>query len=253
MTRLWSLADRWAQRSKGIVFVGEEGVGRETLARGIRRLGPAEAPFVVHRDADFEPARWAEDVARASGGALHVRHPEVLPEREWAAFLSATRFRPSANVDSRERLSLVAVDLIPVPALRNRRLDIEPIAEYVLHAVDARLARRRSSLRADVRSVLQRWPTPENVRGLRNAVILAALSMDGAELREDHFATRARPEPGPMRDRLRDHLRETERRALQDALQMANWNVSEAARLMDLPRRTFVYRMAKLAVRRPSR
>jgi hypothetical protein len=253
MTRLWSLADRWARRSKAIVLLGEEGVGRETLARGIRRLGAAEAPFIVHRDADFEPARWAEDVARASGGALHVRHPEALPEQEWDSFLSATRFRPSANLGSRERLKLRAADLVAVPALQSRRVDIEPIAEYVLHAVDARLARRRSSIRPDVRSALQRWPMAENVRGLRNAVILAALSMEGPELREEHFATRSRLDSRPVLDRVREHLRETERRALEDALQRTNWNVSEAARLMDLPRRTLVYRMKKLAVRRPRR
>jgi sigma-54-dependent transcriptional regulator len=84
-------------------------------------------------------------------------------------------------------------------------------------------------------------------------VILAALSMEGAELREEHFATRASLDSTPTVERVRDHLRETERRALQDALHRTGWNVSEAARLMDLPRRTLVYRMAKLAVRRPSR
>jgi Bacterial regulatory protein, Fis family len=253
MTRIWSLAERWARRSNAIVLLGEEGVGRETLVRGIRRLGAPQAPFIVHRDAGFDLARWSEDVARASGGALHVRHPEPFPEREWAAFLAATRFRPSANIGSREGLGSELADLIVVPSLQDRRADVEPIAEYVLHAVDARLARRRSSLRTDVRSVLQARTALENVRGLRNAVILAALSMEGAELREEHFATRASLDSMPTVERVRDHLRETERRALQDALHRTGWNVSEAARLMDLPRRTLVYRMAKLAVRRPSR
>jgi len=253
MTRIWSLADRWARRSSALVLLGEEGVGRETLARGIRRLGAPQAPFIVHRDSGFDPVRWSEDVARASGGALHVRHPEAFPRREWAAFLAATRFRPSANVRGREGVGSEVADAIVVPSLQDRRADVEPIAEYVLHAVDARLARRRSSLRADVRSVLQARTTPENVRGLRNAVILAALSMEGTELREEHFATRASLDSTPTVERVRDHLRETERRALQDALHRTGWNVSEAARLMDLPRRTLVYRMAKLAVRRPSR
>jgi sigma-54-dependent transcriptional regulator len=182
-----------------------------------------------------------------------VRHPEALPERERFAFLAATRFRPSANVAGREGLGSEVADVIVVPSLQDRRADVEPIAEYVLHAVDARLARRRSSLRADVRSVLQARTASENVRGLRNAVILAALSMEGTELREEHFATRASLDSTPTVERVRDHLRETERRALQDALHRTGWNVSEAARLMDLPRRTLVYRMAKLAVRRPSR
>src|SRR5262249_11030564 len=88
MTRLRALADRWAGRA-ALALLGAEGAGRESFTRLIRSLDAPAAPFVVHRAARFDAARWAEDVARAVGGALHVRRPEILPEPERRAYWNA--------------------------------------------------------------------------------------------------------------------------------------------------------------------
>ena len=139
-------------------------------------------------------------------------------------------------------------DRLVIPELANRPADVAPIAELVLHAVDAQLGRRRSGLRAETRSLLQGLTAPENVRTLRNVVIRGALNATGTEVRPEHLDL---PSEAPALSGVRAKVRETERREIEAALHRSGWNVTEAARRMDLPRRTLVYRMSRLGLRRP--
>jgi len=249
MTRLRALADRWARRP-ALALLGQEGVGRESLARTIRAAGTAGAPFIVHRAARFDPMHWSEDVARASGGSLHVRRPEILPDGERRAFWGARSFRPSAGFLVGEELVAAPQDRIVIPDLSERPADVGPIAEVVLHSVDAQLGRRRSSLRGETRSVLQVLLARENVRTLRNAVIRASLNASGTEVRPEHLDSSS---SASTVQGVRAKVRETERREIEAALQASGWNVTEAARRMELPRRTLVYRIARLGLQRPGR
>ena len=245
MTRLRALAERWSGRH-ALALIGAEGVGRESLARAIRAVKEPTAPFIVHRASRFDPARWNEDLSRASGGSLHVRRPEMLPHEVLRTFLGAHAFHPSVGLSSQP--PGLPPDRILIPDLAARPADIGAIAEQVLHSVDAQLGRRRSSLRAESRALLLELPAPENFRSLRNLVIRAALSSSGAEVRPEHFelGMAASSQRG-----VRAKVRETERQEIETALRRSGWNVTRAAEQMKLPRRTLVYRMARLGLRRP--
>jgi hypothetical protein len=249
-SRLWALRDRWARPLRPLAFIGEEGVGRETLARGIRGSQTPELPFVVHPAARFNALRWAEDVKRAEGGALHLRHPEILPARELSAFFEASAFLPSANFGAAAAIPGAVGTKIYVPPLRDRTADVIPIAEYVLHSVDERMARRRSNLRPDARNYLSRFGARENSRSIRNEVLHAAIGLEGLEVRAESFGveTEHRLDQGLS---FRGQLDAAERRVLREALRRLDWNVSLVAKELDVPRRTLVYRMAKLGLRRP--
>ena len=79
-------------------------------------------------------------------------------------------------------------------------------------------------------------------------MIRGALNATGAELRPEHLEL---PWAAPAFSGVRAKVRETERREIEAALHLSGWNVTEAARIMELPRRTLVYRMAKLGLHRP--
>jgi hypothetical protein len=251
MVRLWNLAEPLARMNHPLFLIGEPGVGRETFARRVRALRAPEAPFVVHRAAFFDRRRWDDDIARARGGALHIRHPEILPPSERSAFVEARQFLPSASVASSAEFPHQHGREVFIPSLRDRPADVLPIAEQVLHSVDARLARRRCSIRAEARQFLSTLAGRENVRTLRNAVIRAAIRVAGSELRAEHLVE-AEAQDSARVENLREQLRKTERRALEEALRQARWNVSEASRQMRIPRRTIVYRMRRLGIRRPT-
>jgi DNA-binding NtrC family response regulator len=174
----------------------------------------------------------------------------MLPPEERRAFWRAQTFRPSAGLPVLHEDLSAPENRILIPELMSRPADVGPIAELVLHSVDSHLGRRRSSLRAETRAVLHALPAPENVRTLRTVIIRGALNATATEVRPEHLDLSSMV---PSSTGVRERVRQTERREIEAVLRGSDWNVTEAARRMELPRRTLVYRMARLGLRRPGR
>jgi Bacterial regulatory protein, Fis family len=252
MVRLWSLCDVWAGMKGGVLMQGEVGSGRETLARVIQERASAHAPYVVVRSAVFESSSWRSSVERARGGALYVRHLAALPQAELASFWDATAFRPMAGVGKEEQ-SLAPI-VVAVPALRDRPLDVLPVAEHVLARCTGFDGSRKLKLAPAARSLLSKdWPG--SVRELKNSLQRAVLLVDASgEVLPEHLTASVRhlDEGAPGETDLRASLRTLERRTFLETLGRTNWNVTEAARMLGLPRRTVVYRMSRLGLKRPA-
>jgi Bacterial regulatory protein, Fis family/Sigma-54 interaction domain len=252
MVRLWSLCDVWSEMRGGVLLQGEVGSGRETLARVIHERGTPQSPFVVVRSASFDNSVWRASVDRASGGSLYVRHLERLPPADHASFWQATAFRPMAGAQADE-LTVPPPIVVSIPALRDRPLDILPIAEHVAVRYSA-FDGRKLKLTPTARSALsQEWTG--SVRELKSSLQLAALLVDeSGEVLPEHLASFL-SQVSDVRageSDVRVSLRNIERRTFLEALGKTNWNVTNAARALGLPRRTVVYRMSRLGLKRPS-
>lgn len=276
MVRLAELIDRLGLTDAPVLIHGEPGVGKEMLAgllhaRGLRASGP----FIK-----LDPTGSALEgsLAGAAGGTLFV--PELLrltptAQEKLARIMTRDPALPDLRVIAatpRENLTSVAHrgqlrhDLtmglshvvLSVPALRDRPAEILPLAEGFLAAFRTRLGRSQVLLGPEARRVLAGYAWPGNLRELRNAMARAALAAEGDEVRGDALPPAARDErltvTAVMQGvDLRTSLKETEREVLLKALARTRWNVTEAARQLGLPRRTVVYRMARLGLRRPPR
>ncbi|MEE8410423.1 MAG: sigma 54-interacting transcriptional regulator, partial [Myxococcota bacterium] len=89
---------------------------------------------------------------------------------------------------SRELLSLLDGASVTVPPLRDRTAEIVPFAEHFL----ARAARRRGiekrlRLTKEVRSVLERYQWPGNIREMRNTMERAVLLCTGDKIQLEHL------------------------------------------------------------------
>lgn len=65
------------------------------------------------------------------------------------------------------RLNVIEVAL---PPLRQRRLDIQPLADHLLHFFARQAGKPIAAFTEEARAALQRYPWPGNVRELRNAI-----------------------------------------------------------------------------------
>jgi transcriptional regulator with GAF, ATPase, and Fis domain len=132
---------------------------------------------------------------------------------------------------------------IRLPALRERRQDIRPLAEAFLEEVGAVVGRKAAGISPEAYEALLSYPWPGNVRELRNALERATILCDGGFIGLEHlpFGLGKPPESSPLPHpsivspdgaKLKDVERELILRALQDARN----NRSEAARLLGITR-----------------
>ena len=252
MTRLWALLERVARTEAPVVFWGEDGVGRRTFARALHEKSPrAAAPLVFHAALANRPEALEPAVRKAEDGTLVLSGVEAVAEAELAALLSG---RARVVICHDRPLGLPRASSVYLPPLRDRRGEVVPFAEASLARFARSLARERRVLSPPARERIAAHDWPGNLRALKNAMALAALATRGPEVPPDALpGSLQRTVRGGVAGDLRSTLKATEREALLAALAATRWNVTRAAERLGLPRRTVVYRMARLGLKRPGR
>ena len=179
--------------------------------------------------------------------------------------------RGSFRADLYFRLRMV---LIHLPALRDRGDDVLQLAERFLSEQRKRYGKPRLYLASGARDVLRGYGWPGNVRELRNMIEQAVLlgTQDAIEPRHlpvcetlsqmppreqsavpgaaapTSAATQAQPVAGSAAagsGGTPPSLLDAERSLILDALRRSRWNVTQAARLLNVSRDTMRYRIEK--------
>lgn len=183
-----------------------------------------------------------------------TRVGENRPRKIDVRVLCATHRDLSAEVAKgnfrADLLYRIRVARVSIPPLRLRREDIPLMVAAFLQQLRASMGKRINGLESDAMRLLMSYDWPGNVRELRSALEFAVIRCRGnalqvedlpAELHALNIPTSpAKPEPEPMR-----HAEQPPRNkalSLDDALQRAQGNRTEAARLMGVSRATF-YRL----------
>ncbi|MFZ5469005.1 MAG: helix-turn-helix domain-containing protein [Myxococcota bacterium] len=255
MVRLWAAIERLGRAHAPVLLVGPEGSGRHTLAQAIFHRSGMSGPLRVVRCLGVRKGELEEGLFTPQEGALFLDRIDALPEKLFQRLpgcpsrIFASTPLPLGEGKGEGR-QLFSRSTLTLPPLANRPSDILPLAEHFL----GQLRRRRWSLAPATRAALLAYDWPGNVRELRNAMERAALAAESDELRPEHLPPRVTEDAGPSGgENLRSALKAAEKEALLKALARTQWNVTAAARGLGLPRRTVVYRMARLGLRRPAR
>ena len=109
----------------------------------------------------------------------------------------------------------VRVFPIRIPALRERREDIDPLIDWYLEHLPRELGKRSASLAASARARLCSYEWPGNVRELRNCLERAIILAGDAPIEEKHL--RLGPEPTQAESARDETLEEARERAVQAA------------------------------------
>jgi DNA-binding NtrC family response regulator len=171
--------------------------------------------------------------------------------------------------------------VLTIPPLRERPEDIEPLARWFARSACKDAGREDAAIAPEAIARLLAHNWPGNVRELKNVIDRAVVLADDGTIRLEHLprlsdnsgdprleaaefpgatpGTAQRrsgsdgrfqaPRPASSsRSRTRS---EEERTHMLAALQESRWNVSEAARRYEMPRRTFVAKMKKYRIPGP--
>jgi DNA-binding NtrC family response regulator len=131
---------------------------------------------------------------------------------------------------------------IAIPPLRNRRDDILPLSEAMLHEIGRSFGRPPAALTPAAREALRRHHWPGNVRELRNALERAAIRCDGSLIGAEHLALRPAERP---RGEGSSDLRSVEREIIVRVLEECRGNKARAAKRLGLTRTQLYSRIQK--------
>ena len=161
--------------------------------------------------------------------------------RDVASMVAAGSFR----ADLYYRLNVLPIAL---PPLRDRRDDIEALAEALLEDIARRSGLPVRSLAPDALEVLAAHDWPGNIRELRNVLEQAVLMHDELVLHAAQLprlgATPTTPAAGGPKP-LPDQLADVERKAIADALKTTGGNRAAAAKLLKMSRAALYDRLAR--------
>ncbi|WP_213880396.1 sigma 54-interacting transcriptional regulator [Pseudomonas sp. dw_358] len=141
---------------------------------------------------------------------------------------------------------------IQSPALRERPMDIAPLAAHFLRQIGQRLNMSGRRLRNSDIERLQRYTWPGNIRELQNVVERALITSQGAELNFD-LPDELRPAPAQAQSTLltEEQMRGLERQNMLMALQMAKGKLfgkGGAAELLGVKPTTLASRLKRLDI-----
>lgn len=136
---------------------------------------------------------------------------------------------------------------LKVPSLAQRKEDIPILAEHILQRLAAKHGFTKPVLHPKAKEKLQTYDFPGNVRELENILERAfALCENNEILIEDLQLSEATDnQPDESLD-LEDYLDELEKSKLLEALEQANGNKTQAAKLLGISFRAMRYRLKKL-------
>ena len=147
------------------------------------------------------------------------------------------------------RLNVVSIEM---PPLRARREDIPLLAEHFLHRFCESMNRKPMRFATDALAALQLYDWPGNVRELQNSVERAVVLGTPPEVRAEDLPLRvASPRvPGGSAPAGRS-LAEVERVHIFSVLEETDWNITHAAKVLDVDRGTLYNKIRKYELSRP--
>ena len=286
MQQLRTQVERCSATDANILITGENGTGKEVLAREIhaashRKEGPLiavdmgaiaptlfESELFGHVKGAFTDARQDHEgrFEAARGGTLFLDEIGNLPLHLQAKLLTALQSRQvvrvgsntPADVDIRlvcatnkdlpamvehgefreDLLYRINTIHLHLPALRERREDILPLARRFLQRYAREYSRSAEDFSPEAAGLLERHPWYGNIRELQHAVERAVILGEGRLILPEQLNLSARtaqtetPSPTPRT------LEETEREAVKQALDYCKGNFSLAASRLGISRQT---------------
>ncbi len=285
--------EKVAKTDANILILGENGTGKELVARALHRQSPrAEKVFINvdmgaltptlfeselfgHVKGAFTDAK-EERVGRfeaASGGTLFLDEIGNIPLELQAKLLTIIQNRNVARVGSntyhpidirlicatnhsiydmvkegkfrQDLLYRVNTVEIRIPPLRERKEDIQLLAEYFLEIFKKKYTKPDLFLPVLTMKRLENYHWPGNVRELQHAIERSAIMSEANELQPSDFFFTTASNKDETFVLSNYNLENVEKEVIMKVLREHNGNITQAAKELGLTRTSLYRRMEK--------
>jgi DNA-binding NtrC family response regulator len=178
---------------------------------------------------------------RLGGVGDHVVDVRLLAATHWQ--LAQKVKQGSFRSDLYFRINTLTLE---IPPLRQRPEDVSILAEHFLESLGRELGRPAPALSPAAREALVRYRWPGNIRELRNVLERAVLFGEGGilEAGDLHFEGSLRDESGIVSL----SMEEVEKLHIHRVLQSQGGSVTQAVRVLDIPRSSFYKKLKKYGI-----
>ena len=281
MKTLLQRATRLAPLGAPVLITGEAGIDLLPIAYRIHiASGRGELPFVIGNCArirrerlaslmfgdESNPVGWLRS---ASNGTLVLLDVPALPESVQRELAEAVATHHVDGANHPHDVRIIATSRVPldplaatgtfdaelarwlgqlhlhVPALRERPQDFESHLWLSLDRATRRLGRPALGMEPDAIEILARHDWPGNAAELDSVVERAVGHSHGPRIGIENLPPLVSQDARPIGDPLACTYHEIERKMLVRALERADQNKSEAARLLGLKRTTFLDKLRR--------
>ena len=132
-----------------------------------------------------------------------------------------------------------------IPALRERKEDILPLAERFLLQYAEQYGRELKSIAPEAAQMLQAHPWYGNIRELQHTIEKAVIMADGKELLANHLELGVASAPEQAGNQGIQPLEEVEREAIRKAMQQCGGNIAQAASMLGITRQTLYTKLKR--------
>jgi two-component system response regulator AtoC len=139
---------------------------------------------------------------------------------------------------------------IVLPPLRERRTDIPLLADHFIRRTAAAIGKPIEGISEEAMEVLAAYSWPGNVRELENAIERAMVVAKGSVIDANDLPPL---HPGGRSAARDDSLEEVAREHILRVLDLSDWNMTRAARVLKIDRVTLYNKVKKFGLERPAK
>lgn len=294
MANIRTIVERVAATDANILITGENGTGKEVLAREIHRLSTRNASEMVSLDMGAIPENLFESelfghkkgaftdahsdrtgkMVAADGSTLFMDEIGNLPLHLQAKMLVALQSRSvipiGSNIQQSVDIRLITAtnrnlfamvesggfrqDLlyrintihINLPPLRNRIMDIVPLAGMFIEHYCIKYNKELLKLSQQAAGKLVTHPFEGNIRELQNVMEKAVIMCDGCEIDVEHLQLYV--SQTIVSDGQTQTLEEVERKAISEAIISCGGNLTLVAQRLGITRQTLYNKIKRYGI-----
>lgn len=293
MRHLFELVDLLSDSEASVLISGEQGTGKEVLARLIhahsaRRLGPfvsldckafSQDQILEELFGRLGQSRARSTIGRANDGTLLIKEIQVLTPEVQIRLLHFLQdqtlrnpsgrivYRPdvrvlaSSSVDLEQAVSVgdfredlyyrLGVVNMVVPPLRERTIDILPLAKHFLKKACGENDREVQRIDRQAIALMMSYEWPGNVTELEEAIHHAVLTGSGNTINADELPPLLHSEAIDTPARWKRSLKEVERQHIERVLDALAWNRTRASEVLGIRRMTLYNKIKEYGLTPP--
>jgi two-component system response regulator HydG len=137
---------------------------------------------------------------------------------------------------------------IILPPLRERKEDISLLSEYYLKLFSEQYGKEGILIKDDTLEKLNQYHWPGNIRELAHAIERAVILNKSGTLRPEDFMLKIKPQPALIIDEPMVRVEDYERKAIKNALNNNNGNLSRAADDLGVARTTLYRKISRFGI-----